>query len=105
MELNQEFIVSDIERDFNEDNSFNNNYKNSIQMSNNSKDLINKRDDQKCHKFKSINKTNNNKNVFKCLFIGCGKIFFYKKSLINHKNQHLFDIKIRNENNYQNYSN
>jgi hypothetical protein len=89
MESNEQLIVSDIKRQFNEDNSFHNNYNDSIQMSNNSKQLINKRDDKKCHKLKSINKTNNNKNVFKCVFIGCGQIFFYKNSFIKHKNQHL----------------
>ncbi len=63
--------------------------------------MINKRDVESCHKFnnklKSINETNN-KNVFKYEFIGCGQIFFFKKSFINHKNQHLFDINLKNEN-------
>jgi hypothetical protein len=68
MEPNEQLIVSYIERDFNEDNSFHNNYNNEIQMSKNSKDLINKRDDKKCDKFKSIVKTNNNVfDVYSCI--------------------------------------
>jgi hypothetical protein len=57
------------------------------------------------NKFKIIDKINNNKNVLKRESIGCGQIFFYNKSFINHKNQHLFDIKIKTEHQIENKSN
>jgi hypothetical protein len=116
-ELNEQSIVSHIKLHFNQQSKANNYFNNNNNYNNENKiwtkDSFHpiRKVSKKCHKInnklKIIDKinNNNNKNLLKCESIGCGQIFFYNKSFINHKDQHLFDIKIKAENKIENKSN